>query len=271
MSTEKQLELAEVLMSQGRTDEARTIYDELCRMEHLTAVERGSALFGLGACYFLQGAYGPAAPLLRESRDLLLAVRGFEDPLTTRTSVLLSRALIALGDLESGVEIGRGALKNLVELYGKDAEQTASAAFFLASGVYRSGCLAEAEDLTTLAMHAWETVYGVDSLQVATCLDALAKLREDCGQMSEAGEFLQRSLGIREKVLGENELTADSLGRLGMFEFKAGHRKQAADLLTRALALFDKLGLPREAEHIAAFNNALAACLSEEDKENGNG
>ena len=88
---------------------------------------------------------------LRESWELLIASLGMEDPLTTRTMVLLSRTLIALGDLESGMEIGRGALKNLVKLYGQDADQAATAAFFLSSGAYQFGRLAEAEELTLKA------------------------------------------------------------------------------------------------------------------------
>ena len=90
-----------------------------------------------------------------------------EDPLTTRTMVLLSRTLIALGDLESGMEIGRGALKNLVKLYGQDADQAATAAFFLSSGAYQFGRLAEAEELTLQALQAWEKIYGNVSLQAA--------------------------------------------------------------------------------------------------------
>ena len=105
-------------MSQGNPEEAGKIYEELCRMEQLTAAERGVALFGLGTCLFLHESYAAASLQLRESWELLIASLGMEDPLTTRTMVLLSRTLIALGDLESGMEIGRGALKNLVKLYG---------------------------------------------------------------------------------------------------------------------------------------------------------
>ena len=70
-------------------------------------------------CLFLHESYAAASLQLRESWELLIASLGMEDPLTTRTMVLLSRTLIALGDLESGMEIGRGALKNLVKLYGR--------------------------------------------------------------------------------------------------------------------------------------------------------
>ena len=132
-------------MSQGNPEEAGKIYEELCRMEQLTAAERGVALFGLGTCLFLHESYAAASLQLRESWELLIASLGMEDPLTTRTMVLLSRTLIALGDLESGMEIGRGALKNLVKLYGQDADQAATAAFFLSSGAYQFGRLAEAE------------------------------------------------------------------------------------------------------------------------------
>lgn len=148
MNTTQLIQRAEALMSQGNPEEAGKIYEELCRMEQLTAAERGVALFGLGTCLFLHESYAAASLQLRESWELLIASLGMEDLLTTRTMVLLSRTLIALGDLESGMEIGRGALKNLVKLYGQDADQAATAAFFLSSGAYQFGRLAEAEELT---------------------------------------------------------------------------------------------------------------------------
>ena len=115
MNTTQLIQRAEALMSQGNPEEAGKIYEELCRMEQLTAAERGVALFGLGTCLFLHESYAAASLQLRESWELLIASLGMEDPLTTRTMVLLSRTLIALGDLESGMEIGRGALKKPCE------------------------------------------------------------------------------------------------------------------------------------------------------------
>ena len=190
-------------MSQGNPEEAGKIYEELCRMEQLTAAERGVALFGLGTCLFLHESYAAASLQLRESWELLIASLGMEDPLTTRTMVLLSRTLIALGDLESGMEIGRGALKNLVKLYGQDADQAATAAFFLSSGAYQFGRLAEAEELTLQALQAWEKIYGHVSLQAAACLDALGKLRNVCGEKREGTDFHRRAADIKMQVLGD--------------------------------------------------------------------
>ena len=48
-------------MSQGNPEEAGKIYEELCRMEQLTAAERGVALFGLGTCLFLHESYAAAS------------------------------------------------------------------------------------------------------------------------------------------------------------------------------------------------------------------
>lgn len=255
-------------MSQGRMEEARTLYDELCRMEHLTAVERGAALFGLGACFFLHESYASAASRLKESWELLAAAAGMEDALTTRAMVLLSRALIALGDLESGMNIGRAAMRNLVSLYGQDAEQTATAAFFLSSGAYRSGRLAEAEDLILMARQAWEKIYGQESLQVTTCLDALARLREICGELGQAAQLLRQSLRIKSALLGEeHEITAASLGHVGMIEAKQGNWKEARELLSRSLEIFNDLGLPQDAPTTAAFREMLATCRNTLDRE----
>lgn len=262
MNTTQLIQRAEALMSQGNPEEAGKIYEELCRMEQLTAAERGVALFGLGTCLFLHESYAAASLQLRESWELLIASLGMEDPLTTRTMVLLSRTLIALGDLESGMEIGRGALKNLVKLYGQDADQAATAAFFLSSGAYQFGRLAEAEELTLQALQAWEKIYGHVSLQAAACLDALGKLRNVCGEKREGTDFHRRAPDIKMQVLGEHETTAASLGHIGMAEAELGNWKEAETLLASSLEQFDRLGVGKNAEGIAAFREKLNECRS---------
>ncbi len=268
MNSTEQIQLAETLMHQGHVEQAEKLYDELCHMEHLTETERGTALFGAGTCLFLQESYAAASSRLQESWELLFAARGMEDPLTTRTMVLLSRSLIALGDVTTGMEIGRGALKNLVSLYGLDADQTATAAFFLSSGAYQLGRLAEAEDLTRQAMQAWEKIYGSVSLQVAGCLDALGKLRTVCGEKREGVDFYRRATEIKVQLLGEHEMAAASLGHTGLAEAELENWKDAESLLTRALELYARLGVQEDAEGMAVFREKLAACreVLREDK-----
>ena len=271
MNTAEYIQRAEALMSQGNAEEAEKLYAEICRMEQLTVAERGVALFGLGTCFFLRAAYPAAASRLRESWELLIAARGMADPLTTRAMVLLSRTLIELGDLVSGMEIGRGALKNLVGLYGREADQTATAAFFLSSGAYQSGHLAEAEELIQRALSAWEKIYGHDSLQVASCLDALGKLRDVCGEQREGTDFHRQAMAIKMKLLGEHETTAASLGHIGMAEADQGHWQDAADMLTQSLEHFGNLGADENAEGTAAFREKLALCRTMLAKESSEG
>lgn len=270
MNTTEQIQRAETLMSQGNAEEAGKLYDALCRMEHLTVAERGAALFGLGACFFIHADYAAASLRLQESWELLFSAFGMNDPRTARTMVLLSRALIALGKLESGLEIGHGALKSLMELYGPDDEQTATAAFFLSSGAYQFGRLAEAENLTLQALHAWEKLHGHDSLQVASCLDALGKLRDVCGEQREGADFHRQALEIKLKVLGEHETTAASLGHLGMALADMEDWEEAEQLLTRSLESFRSLGADNDAKGTEPFREKLALCRSRL-KESDNG
>lgn len=260
MNTAEHIQRAEALMSQGNAEEAEKLYDELCRMEQLTAAERGVALFGLGTCFFLRASYAAAALRLQEGWELLISALGMEDPLTTRTMVLLSRTLIALGDLATGMEIGRGALKNLAGLYGQDADQTATAAFFLSAGAYQAGHLAEAEELIRQALDAWEKIYGHNSLQVAACLDALGKLRDMCGEKREGTDFHRQAMDIKIRLLGEHETTAASLGHIGMAEAEQGNWSEAADMLARSLEYFGNLGAEENAQGTAAFREKFALC-----------
>ncbi|MFR0876038.1 MAG: tetratricopeptide repeat protein, partial [Bilophila wadsworthia] len=197
---------------------------------------------------------------LRESWELLIASLGMEDPLTTRTMVLLSRTLIALGDLESGMEIGRGALKNLVKLYGQDADQAATAAFFLSSGAYQFGRLGEAEELTLQALQAWEKIYGHVSLQAAACWTHWKHGMS--AAKTEGTDFHRRAADIKMQVLGEHETTAASLGHIGMAEAELGNWKEAETLLASSLEQFDRLGVGKNAEGIAAFREKLNECRS---------
>ena len=260
MNVQDHLQKTETLMGQGQADEARIIFEALCRMEHHTAHERGLALFGLGACFVVGEEYDAATSCLREAWDLLFNALDPKNPYTTRTMVLLSRTLLAVGDLEQGMDIGRGALQNLMELYGPEDEQTATAAFFLSSGAYQKNSLVEAESLVNLALHAWEKNYGHTSLPVATCLDALGRLRMLCGEKREGLDFHRKTMKIKLEVLGDHEITAASLGHVGMGLADLGEWREAEKLLGRALKNFSSIGTKADAKGTAAFRERYAEC-----------
>ena len=260
MNITEQMQKAEVLMSQGNTGEAVLLYQTLCRMEHLTATERGLALFGRGACALADEDYVTSTSCLKESWELLFAANGPKNPYTTRTMVLLSRSLLAIGDLDSGMEIGRGALQNLVELYGTEDEQTATAAFFLSAGAYQLNSLLEAENLINLAHNAWEKTFGYESLPVATCLDALGKLRAVCGEKSQALEFYCKALEIKQNILGDHEVTAASIGHVGMVLSDLEEWAEAEEMLGRSLECYQRLGASDDAPGTAAFRERFALC-----------
>lgn len=264
MNIEEMICAADAYMCHDNVDAARSLYAELCRMDHLTAEQRGMALFGMGTCFFLDASYDAATVRLRESLEMLSAANSLQGPLATRTMVLLSRSLIAQGDLASGMDIGRTGLKRLIELYGVEAEQTATASFFLASGAYRSGLLAEAEDLLQQALAAWESLYGHASLQVATCLDALARLHEDCGEYAVCQDFLRQSLEIKQSLFGETEATAMSLGQLGIIAMKQKNWEEAAAMLGTALQSLTALAGDAVKPQLESFRAALELC-----KQNG--
>ena len=124
----------------------------------------------------------------------------------------------------------------------------------------KAGRLAEAEELTLQALQAWEKIYGHVSLQAAACLDALGKLRNVCGEKREGTDFHRRAADIKMQVLGEHETTAASLGHIGMAEAELGNWKEAETLLASSLEQFDRLGVGKNAEGIAAFREKLNEC-----------
>ena len=64
------------------------------------------------------------------------------------------------------------------------------------------------------------------------------------------------------QVLGEHETTAASLGHIGMTEAELGNWKEAETLLASSLEQFDRLGVGKNAEGIAAFREKLNECRS---------
>lgn len=103
-------------------------------------------------------------------------------------------------------------------------------------------------------------IYGHVSLQAAACLDALGKLRNVCGEKREGTDFHRRAADIKMQVLGEHETAAASLDHIGMAEAELGNWKEAETLLASSLEQFDRLGVGKNAEGIAAFREKLNEC-----------
>ena len=229
-------------MSSEHPEEAAAIYADLCAMEHLTDEERANSLFGLGTCEFLAGKASKAAASLQRSWEILYASVGMQHPFTARVMVMLARALFAMGSMDTGMEVGRSALKTLESLYGKNHDQTATAAFFLAGGAQASERLAESEDLVRQAMDAWTELHGRNSLQVAMCLDALGVLRNLCGEHREGTDFHTDALEIKLELLGERLDTALACGAVGIAETKQENWSVASERLAQALRILEQCG-----------------------------
>lgn len=249
-------------MAEENLEQAATIYAELCAMEHLTQEEMARSLFGLGTCNYVTGRPDTAAPLLQRAWEILYASAGMQHPLTAKVMVMLSRALFALGNMQTGMEVGRSALQILEGLYGKHHEQTATAAFFLASGAIDANRLAESEDLVCQAMESWGLLHGKDSLQVAMCLDALGVLRDLCGENREGTDFHTQALEIKLARLGEIAETAQACGAIGMAEAKLKNWPAACERLTQALRILKGCDQEEVDKDIAAFSKCLEMCRS---------
>ncbi len=257
---QKRLARAEELMSAGSSREAAIIYAELCEMEHLTDEARANSLFGLGTCHYLAGDPQNAANELQRAWEILYASVGMKHPFTARVMVLLSRALFDMGSLSTGMEIGRSALENLEAIYGRNHEQTATAAFFLAGGAQAFNRLAEAEDLVNQAREAWTELHGHDSLQVAMCLDALGTLHDLCGELRQGTDFHSEALAIKFKILGERPDTAAACGAVGLAEAKLKNWARAHELLSRAVDILGHCEGDKAAQDRKIFSEQRDIC-----------
>ena len=74
--------------------------------------------------------------------------------------------------------------------------------------------------------------------------------------------FFQRfaPAGIAQDLAASFGTTAASLGHIGMAEAELGNWKEAETLLASSLEQFDRLGVGKNAEGIAAFREKLNEC-----------
>ncbi len=101
--------------------------------------------------------------------------------------------------------------------------------------LYDAGRYPEAEPLIKRALAIWESALGPNHINVAACVDNLARVYSAEGQYAEAEKLQKRALAIQEKALGINSPpVAESLNNLAGDYHSEGRYAEAEPLQTRA-------------------------------------
>ena len=108
--------------------------------------------------------------------------------------------------------------------------------------------------------------FGSSSTNVAKLLSELASCYADLGEDAEALRLSQRSLSIREALLGpEHKEVADSLSDLAWDYWGLGNYEQAELLFRRSLAITEKLLGPEHFEIATTLNDLADLYRDQED------
>jgi len=124
--------------------------------------------------------------------------------------------------------------------------------------LYDAGRYPEAEPLIKRALAIWESALGPNHINVAACVDNLARVYSAEGQYAEAEKLQKRALAIQEKALGINSPpVAESLNNLAGDYHSEGRYAEAEPLYKRALAIRER-SLGPDSAGVAETLNDLA-------------
>ncbi|MFC4677863.1 DUF4125 family protein [Desulfovibrio legallii] len=203
---------------------------------------RGRVLEALGRALFAGGAGQAAEAALRESVDLLRRSRGAASPEALGALQNLAHLLLEQGDLRQSAALGQEAVRLCEAAEGPRSPRLASALLHLSAACYRQRDFAGAEACLTRARDIF-SVQSPPNPELGTCLNNLARLREEHGDAREGIDLHRQALALRQRLLGEcHEDTAFSLGNLGVALASDGQWAEAADTLARALDCYGRLG-----------------------------
>jgi CHAT domain-containing protein len=139
------------------------------------------------------------------------------------------------GFYREALQASQETLKQTIEEFGPDHEQTSIQAFGVGFAAEAAGDLAEAERRYADSVRIRELVYGKDSAGVATALERLGRVILDEGRPAEAEALFLRELKIWRDTVGEHAIAADAYAGLGAVNAMRGDYPAALSYYRKAV------------------------------------
>jgi CHAT domain-containing protein len=139
------------------------------------------------------------------------------------------------GFYRDALQASQETLRQTVEEFGPDHEQTGIQAFGVGYAAEAAGNLAEAERRYADSVRIRELVYGKDSAGVATALERLGRVILDEGRPAEAEALFLRELKIWRDTVGEHAIAADAYAGLGAVNAMRGDYPAALSYYRKAV------------------------------------
>ncbi len=168
-------------------------------------------------------------------REALARVASPEAPITTELSSHLGYVLFFQGRNEEAVPILRQVLDRQRRIFGPVHLSTGRTIRSLASALRDQGRLAEAERHSREAVQSFRSLYGEEHGETISALIGLALVLEREGKFADAEAVARTSTRLAEVVFGQNLHLMGHLRTLAAIRMAQGDRREAEQLLRRAL------------------------------------
>jgi tetratricopeptide (TPR) repeat protein len=245
--------LALALQDQGKTDEAKRLYEENLESERKLGNRRGMArsLHQLGMTAQAEGNYRRARRLYEESLEIFRELgdrRGIASSLHQ-----LGMMAQAMGEYGQAQQLYEESLEISKKLDDKHR---------IASSLHRLGNMAYARRKYSQARQLYEESLEIlrelgDQGGVASSLHNLGAIAQALGEYNRARQWYEESLEI-ERKLGDGRGAAISLHQLGMIAQAVGENNRARQFYEEAGATFQKLGARSEQASVLGQLGRLA-------------
>lgn len=146
---------------------------------------------------------------------------------------------------------------------GDEARETLRAASSLAQTLALRRTPREAESILAGTLAAQTRLWGADEPDTLTTKNALVAFFAASGRLREAEPPAREVVEGRQRVLGDDSLTANSVGNLGQILLAAGRIAEAEPFLERAVRTLQRVS-PVHPDALTAANNLAMLYLEQE-------
>jgi CHAT domain-containing protein/tetratricopeptide (TPR) repeat protein len=155
------------------------------------------------------------------------------------------------GDYDEARKLYQQALSTRERCLGPNHSLTATVVYNQAELAVSIGDLAQAEKLYERAVRAWSASLGSRHPYVARGLDALAGVATSRGNYARGRTLYERALTIRRGVGADHPDVAWTLTNLARTVAQMGERTVALRYLDEAIAIYQRVGVSDEPDHLA--------------------
>ena len=236
---------SELLLTEGRFDEALTVADEAWTMGEASLGARHPRMAEVAATlaniHRERGDYDEAVELSRRAAQRAEAALGGEHPTMVSMLGVLAENLRRVGQVEEAVEIQRRGLAVAQQVFPAGHPAVAAARMSVAIMLHEQGGSAEARPMIEKSVAEVEAALGPEHLDLMPMLSNLGMVYDVLGDSEGASRAYGRALTIVDASLGsEHPIRGVLLSNLGSAELSmrnfAGaleHHREATRLLEK--------------------------------------